>query len=268
MTAPRSPDDIRRLRKKQHAITRARLCGNILTVARDRYGKRLPDDEAGRAMLKAMLAVGVYHVLRWAPWVRREELEGIIALIDAAPKGYWDGAKLGHEIGLIHAERERLKVWWLHSRHREKELQSVQERKAQALREKREKMKMKLETALIDTNMHERRESLLKLLQVFGEMSATQMAEKLATAIAWCCPDGMLMTSASLLRSVRRMVNDLAQEGVLAIREERQHNGWMTRFVRLNAEIVSLKTPEKITKSRVKTGNAQIIPIDTYKKRR
>jgi hypothetical protein len=101
-------------RTPDETIRRVRL-GDVKRVMRDRYGRELPDDDAGREDLGELLALSLPKncmnvVETWAPWMPDTEAEMFINSIvradtDTSPKA------LGKRLRLTNAEREHLGVW-------------------------------------------------------------------------------------------------------------------------------------------------------------
>lgn len=89
----------------------------------DRYGgwaAAFPDDDAGRGDLEILL----HHlarlpgnpsfrlgetVSRWAPWLSVQEGEDLVVQVLRSPRR-WKAATLGEELGLLSADRRRLKI--------------------------------------------------------------------------------------------------------------------------------------------------------------
>jgi hypothetical protein len=92
----------------------------VRRLLEDRYGERLPDDDAGRSDLAVQLAVLAplghgephlrVHLANVAPWLRGLELED---MIDRAYSRDWrfTADNLAERLGVCDAERTRLKLW-------------------------------------------------------------------------------------------------------------------------------------------------------------
>jgi hypothetical protein len=82
----------------------------------ERWGKQLPDDDAGRADLRLMAdhlaQLGKNHITAWvnvwAPWLTDDELDGLIALV--GPGKHWKANALAKELNLDDATRTRLDI--------------------------------------------------------------------------------------------------------------------------------------------------------------
>jgi len=82
---------------------------------RSRYGRHLPDDDAGRDDLElafnqiARVDACIKWAIRWAPWLPREEAKALADQICAAPQ-WLKALPMGERLGLTDAERTRLEI--------------------------------------------------------------------------------------------------------------------------------------------------------------
>lgn len=116
----------RRYRREQ-AKRRGRANGSLVGIRVDelerlfhhRYGAQLPDDDAGRDDLFVLLNHCAYYAdakprmltaaASWAPWIRADALDDLIADIIARPLR-WRADKLAQRLGLDDATRTRLGI--------------------------------------------------------------------------------------------------------------------------------------------------------------
>jgi len=108
--------------EKRELLRRMRL-GDVRKLLRDRYGPIFPDDDAGREDLHELLLlvslgnnsdVKMLNAIEvWCPWIGKTEAADIIDRINQMPLWQrWRGPEaLGHQLRLIHPDRERLKLW-------------------------------------------------------------------------------------------------------------------------------------------------------------
>jgi hypothetical protein len=251
MTAPRMPAEIRSRKRRAFSAMRGKLRKQIIAYANARYGVRLPDDEHGRAVIRAMIATGtkpavVLHRARWA----RREIGAIMADIDAVPLSYWNGARLGRLIKLTDIQRTRWNLWQL--RPCDVRWVTVQDRVSNQRRQRenerrraeRQRTRLKMETALIDATRDERMKSLLAMLEViksepglFGnEATIKELAARLVGGQAWRDCNGRVIQGKSLQTIIRRIVDDLHIEGAITVRTARLGNGKPVWFLRLKKQ--------------------------------
>ena len=82
---------------------------------RSRYGRHLPDDDAGRDDLElafnqiARVDACIKWAIRWAPWLPREEAKALADQICAAPQ-WLKALPMGERLGLTDAERTSLEI--------------------------------------------------------------------------------------------------------------------------------------------------------------
>jgi hypothetical protein len=95
-------------------------CAELDRLFSERYGRHLPDDDAGRdeALLMAHHLAhrpgdARHRIAEWlgaaAPWMQEAELEKLLAAVVARPLR-WRADKLAARVGLTEAERERLQI--------------------------------------------------------------------------------------------------------------------------------------------------------------
>ena len=101
------------------------MVGDTRKLLRHRYGRRLPDDDAGRDDIRVLLhpvaaAPGKadekmrFEISEWAPWMSAEEIEETIAEVkemDPWRYGAETAMATGIRLNLTAAERERLQCW-------------------------------------------------------------------------------------------------------------------------------------------------------------
>ena len=110
--------------KDRAEILRRLRVGDLRRIFRHRYGPVLPDDDAGRADLVLILfAISLSHdapeekmgheIEISAPWVTAKQAEDLIGLIMKEPRHvrWLSRQKVGEELRLTNAERERLRTW-------------------------------------------------------------------------------------------------------------------------------------------------------------
>ena len=101
------------------------MVGDTRKLLRHRYGRRLPDDDAGRDDIRVLLhPVSAapratddrlrFEIEEWAPWMSDVEAEALIAEVRALPRwryGAETAMATGIRLNLTTAERERLRTW-------------------------------------------------------------------------------------------------------------------------------------------------------------
>jgi hypothetical protein len=113
MAKTRKPETLRRLR-----------LGDLRRYCHDRYGAKLPDDDAGRSdLFELLLPISLTpaeskwlmakEIERQAPWMPYDEAEVLIDRICDLPERARmpSGKVLGARLNLTNAERERLRLW-------------------------------------------------------------------------------------------------------------------------------------------------------------
>jgi hypothetical protein len=101
-------------------------------IFRDRWGRTLPDDDAGRSDLRLMAdhlaQLGTHYITGWArvwaPWLTEDELDALIR--DVGQGRYWKPDDLGRELNLKYRTRKRLRIKTI----REVDRTTAQRRKA------------------------------------------------------------------------------------------------------------------------------------------
>jgi hypothetical protein len=109
-------------RSKAERLRRLRL-RDLRRLLRDRYGHRLPDDDAGREDLRDLLlpiSVGLEPDLKmeyaceiWAEWMAADERYELIADIGRTPlfQRKLTSRQIGHKQHVSNEQRERLRLW-------------------------------------------------------------------------------------------------------------------------------------------------------------
>jgi hypothetical protein len=109
-------------------MRRLRL-GNLTKLFQHRYGRELPDDDAGREDLRELLLVvslgphldtekAMQNIIETrASWMAADERFALIANIERTPTSQRKptAKDLGERLRLTNAERERLKLWTIGS---------------------------------------------------------------------------------------------------------------------------------------------------------
>ena len=101
------------------------MVGDIRKVLRHRYGRTLPDDDAGRDDIRLLLhPVSAaphatedrlrFEIEEWAPWMSADEAEALMTEVRAMPRwryGAETAMAVGLRLNITAAERERLRAW-------------------------------------------------------------------------------------------------------------------------------------------------------------
>jgi hypothetical protein len=108
--------------KNGEMLRRQRL-SNLRKLFRDRWGRELPDDDAGRGDLEELLipiSLGANADLKMpccievlAPWMPKAEAAALIDQVNQMPiyQRMVPAGPLGIRLNLTNAERERLRLW-------------------------------------------------------------------------------------------------------------------------------------------------------------
>ena len=109
-------------KKQNNAWVRRRRLNDVRVLLRSRYGRFLPDDDAGREDLRELLlpistgsnpsADMRIEIKHWAPWMSDKEATELIDDINrmAAWRRKPSSRDLGERMRLTNAERERLQI--------------------------------------------------------------------------------------------------------------------------------------------------------------
>lgn len=130
-------------------------CAEISRLLASRYGRAIPDDDAGKDDIRIMvhhlaLMSGDQHtrmkswLVDWAPWMSAEEMAGLMSTVVAKPLR-WRADKLAARLNLTEAERARLSIKTIGATDMTKGERHAarQARKRQAKREQRRKQGVK-----------------------------------------------------------------------------------------------------------------------------
>jgi len=134
----------RKQNRKPVPFARLRKC-ELERLFADRWGDKLPDDDAGRDDLRLMVdhlaQLGEDHIRRsadaWAPWLSGDETDALIA--KAGSGKHWKADALARELRLDDATRTRLKIRTIGAidRTRAQRAKRSKKQKAMAIAERR-----------------------------------------------------------------------------------------------------------------------------------